>query len=140
MFSGVVPHYRPCLLAWYLTIGHTCCSAYTSTYILSSWCRRKRDGFKSGAILTEVQLHQTCMLIRCHSLICLLVQCNSIRHVCWVHYSDTCVCKVLLHQARNLVCYKNHQTCLQVRCGSHGFVKLISYHPGRHLECMHIKF
>ena len=27
-----------------------------------------------------------------------------------------------------------HQTCLQVRCGFHRFVKLISYHPGRHLE------
>ena len=31
-----------------------------------------------------------------------------------------------------------HQACLQVRCGSHRFVKLISYHPGRHLE--YIKF
>ena len=31
-----------------------------------------------------------------------------------------------------------HQTRLYVRCGSHGFVKLISYHPGRHLE--YIKF
>ena len=27
-----------------------------------------------------------------------------------------------------------HQACLQVRCCSHGFGKLISYKPGRHLE------
>ena len=27
-----------------------------------------------------------------------------------------------------------HQTCLQVRGGSQGFVKLISYHPEPHLE------
>ena len=53
-------------------------------------------------------------------------------------YSDACVCKVLLHQARNLICYKNHQICLQVRCSSHGFEKLISYHPECHLE--YIKF
>ena len=24
--SGVVPHYRPCLLAWYLTVAHDCWS------------------------------------------------------------------------------------------------------------------
>ena len=26
-----------------------------------------------------------------------------------------------------------HQTCLQARYGSNGLVKLISYHPGRHI-------
>ena len=104
---GVVPHYRSSLLVWCLTVGHVCwcgASLYAMlvgvvpqyrpcllvrfalqlTFILVE-CRRKRDGYKSGATLTEVPLHQTCLLIQCHSQICLLVQCNCIRHVCWVH-------------------------------------------------------
>ena len=31
MHVGVVPHYRPCLLAWYLTIDHACWSIATAT-------------------------------------------------------------------------------------------------------------
>ena len=66
---SVVPQSRPCLLAWYLTIGH--CNQH-----LLVECRWKKGGYKSGATCTEVPLHQTCLLIWCHSQICLLVQCN----------------------------------------------------------------
>ena len=55
------------------------CNSIQPTFRLVE-CRRKWDGYKSGATLTEVPLHQTCLLIWCHSQICLLVQCNSIRH------------------------------------------------------------
>ena len=65
-------------------------------------------------------LHQTCLLILCHSQMCLLAQCIYIRHACRVHLFRYRFFKVLLHQARNLVCKKIHQTCLQVRCGSKG--------------------
>ena len=88
MSSGVVPHYRPCLLAWYLTIGH----AYWTVFPLQPtiWLveyRGKRDGNKSGATLTDmpvctVQLYQTCMLgsfIQIH----VLAKCFSIRQEIW---------------------------------------------------------
>ena len=74
MSSGVVPHYRPCLLVWYLTLGYACWS------FLHFWlveCRRKRNGYTSGASLTEVPIHQTCLLIRCHSQTCLQIRCGS---------------------------------------------------------------
>ena len=60
---GVVPYSLPCLLVHF---------AIQPTFWLVE-CRRKRDGYKSGATLTEVPLHQTCLLIWCHSQICLLV-------------------------------------------------------------------
>ena len=34
MHVGVFPHYRPCLLAWYLTIDHACWAIATATDIL----------------------------------------------------------------------------------------------------------
>ena len=97
MPSGVVPHCKPCLLVWCLTIGHACwrgTTLYTmpagpfctSTDILTSSVQRD-EGW-----LQEVPLHQTCLLIQCHSQTCLLVQCNSIRHACWVHlFRYTCL-------------------------------------------------
>ena len=60
-----------------------------------------------------VQLYQTCMLssfIQIH----VFVKCFSIRQVIWYVTNQP-------------------QTCLQVRCGSHGFGKLISYQPRCHL-------
>ena len=82
---GVVPHYRPCLLARYLTIGHAFWSFVTAINILLMKCWWKKRGYKSGATCTEVPLYQTCPMARCHSQVCLLVQCNYIRHACWVH-------------------------------------------------------
>ena len=73
---GVVPHHIPYLLAWYLTIGHVFWSIATAIKILLAKCRWKKGGNKSGATYTEVPLYQTCLMIRCHSQICLLVQCN----------------------------------------------------------------
>ena len=82
---GVVPHYRICLLAWYLTIGHAFWSIATAINILLVECRWKKGGYKSGVTCSEVPLYQTCLMIWCHSQICLLVQCTYIRHACWVH-------------------------------------------------------
>ena len=85
---GVVPHYRPCLLAWYLTICHAFWSIATAINILLEECRRKNSGYKSGATCAEAPLYQTCLIIRCHSQICLLVQCNYYQ-ICmlgsWIH-------------------------------------------------------
>ena len=104
--AGVVPHYMLCLLVWCLTFSHACwCGAsllamsvgvvpqyrpcllvwYSATDILLVGCRWEKDGNKSGVTCKEVPLHQTCLLILCRSHICLLVQCNSVRHACWVH-------------------------------------------------------
>ena len=73
---GVVPHYRPCLLAWYLTISHDFWSIATAINILLVECRRKKGGYKSGATCTEVPLYQTCLILRYHCQIYLLVHCN----------------------------------------------------------------
>ena len=81
----VVSHYRPCMLAWHLTLGHGFRSIATAINILLVKCRWKKGGYKSGATCTEVLLYQTCLMIRYHSQICLLVECNYIRHACWVH-------------------------------------------------------
>ena len=94
-------------LAWYLTIGHACWSVATATNILLVECRWKKVGYNSVATLTEAWLHQTWLLILCHSQICLLVQSTLLDMHAGLIYSDTCVCKVLLHQARHLVCYKS---------------------------------
>ena len=128
-----MPHHRPWRLTWYLTVVHACWSVATATNILLVECRWKKDGYNSVATLTEMSLHQTWLLILCHSQICLLVQSTLSDMHAGLIYSDTRVCKVLLHQARHLV-----WTCLQVRCRFYGFVKLVSYHPGRHLELYQI--
>ena len=133
--SGVVPHYRPCLLAWYLTIGHTCWSVLhvkrhfdqLSADGRGVWCYSYRGAITSDMSADPVplsdmpaltvQLYQTCMLgsfIQIHGFLSASPSGKS---------SGT---------------LQIHQTCLQIRCVSHGFVKLINYHPGRHLE--YIKF
>ena len=68
----------------------------------------------------------------------MLVQCSSTRHACWVHlFRYACLYNVALPgKASGLL--QMHQTWLQVGLCSHGFVKLVGYHPGRHLE--YIKF
>ena len=48
---GLLPHYRPCLLVRF---------ALQPTVWLVE-CRGKRDGYKYGATLTDVPLHQTCV-------------------------------------------------------------------------------
>ena len=127
--GGVVPHYRPCLLALYLTISHACWSIATATDILLVECRWKKDGvwcnLYSGAIISDKSANMV-------PFSDMLVQCNSIRHACWVHlFRYACSGKV---SGR----LQMHQTCPQVGLCSNVFVKLISYHPGRHLE--YIKF
>ena len=53
---GVLPQYRPCLLAWYLTVGHVFWSIATAINILLVEHRWKKDGYKSGGNCTEVPL------------------------------------------------------------------------------------
>ena len=98
MFSGVGPQCRPCLWAWYITIGHACGPFCTSTSILSSWvqteewCHSYRGAIKSDMFADSVplsdmtactvQLYQTCMLgsfIQIH----VIVKCFSIRQEIW---------------------------------------------------------
>ena len=57
MPAGVVPHYKSCLLVWYLTISHAC------------WC---------GASL---KIMSSVVVPHCRS--CLLVWCLTIGHACW---------------------------------------------------------
>ena len=118
----LVPHYQQCLLMNHMPviIGHACWSIVTATNILLAKCRWKKDSYKSGATLTEVSLHQTCLLIRCHSQICMHVQCYSIK------------------QGKASDLSQIHQTCLQAGCSSHRFENFVGYHPGCHLE--YIKF
>ena len=95
MPAGVVPHYKQCLLVWGLTIvlGVACwhgISHYRQCLLVRWHCNQHftsqlkvEDGWlKSGATCTEVPLHQKFLLISCHSQICLLLQCNYIRHAC----------------------------------------------------------
>ena len=90
---GEVHYYRPCLLVWNLTIGHSWWSVATATDILLVECRWNENGYDYAATLKEVPLHQTWLLILSHSEISMDVQCNSIRHACWVHLIRyTCFC------------------------------------------------
>ena len=112
----VVPHYRSCLLAWYLTIGHACWSIATVTEILLVECKWKKDGvwcyLYSGAIISDmsadtvplsdmpactVQLNQTCML-GSFIQICEFVKCCSIREGIWsvTNPNNMPTCRVLL--------------------------------------------
>ena len=124
---GLVPHYRPCFLVWCLTVGHAFwCGASIEAIPV---------GVVPHYRLVPFALQPTFWLVECRrkrdiatSLVLLLQRCHYIRHVCWsgaklryarlfsatlsdMHagfiYSDTRVCKVLLHQARILVCYKS---------------------------------
>ena len=132
MPSVVVPHCRPCLLVWCLTIGHACwCGTSLSAMsvvvvpqyrpCLLAWYLNighacwavaivqpifywEKDGYKSGATCTEVPLHQICLLIRRYSHICLLVQCNSNQTCIPGSFIQMRIFVVLLHQARHLVC------------------------------------
>ena len=123
MPAGVVPHYRPCLLAWYLTIGHVFWSIATVINFLLVKCRWKKDGYKSGATCTEVPLYQTCLMIRCHSQICLLVQCNYFQ-TCIAGFMNSCLLSaVLSSKVSGLL--QIHQTYLQVGCCSHSAAKLV---------------
>ena len=102
MHSGVVPHYRPCLivwcliisnacwcgsslyiscrLAWYLTIGHASWSIATAADILLVKCRRKKDGvwcyLYSGAIKSDMSADTVPL---------------SDMHVCIVQLYQTCM-------------------------------------------------
>ena len=94
MPDGVVRHYRPCLLVRF---------ALQTTFWLVE-CRRKR-----GLVLLLQRRHyirHACWSGATLRYACLYSATLSVMHVGFI-YSDTHVCKVLLHQARNLVRYKS---------------------------------
>ena len=71
MHVGVVPHYRPCLLSWYLTIGHVCwCVAHLRPYLLvwclvighACWCCSSLQTMPVGV----VPHYRPCLLVNCH--------------------------------------------------------------------------
>ena len=121
MPSGGVPHYRPCLLVWYLMphcrsclLARYHCNRHFTVQMkegwLQVWCYLCRGAITSD-MSTELvppsdmpactaQLYQTCIRV--------FVKCFSIR-------------QGLRHA------YK-------VRCHSNVFVILVQYHPGRHIE------
>ena len=111
---------RSCLLVWCLTIGHACWHG-TSLSISHAWWSVLHFNWHFDWLSADGREMAT-------RLVLLLQNCHYIRHVCWsgttlryaclysatlsdmyagLNYSDTRVCKVLLHQARNLVCYKS---------------------------------
>ena len=68
-----------------------------------------------------VKLYQAILLLRC--------QCNSIRHACCVHlFKYACLSSAAL-SCKTSGLLQIHQTCLPVRCHSHGFVKFVGYYP-----------
>ena len=104
---GVVPHYNQCLLVWYFTLGHAFWSIATAINVLLVECRWKNGGHKSGA---------TCQ--RCHYVRHVWWSGATLRYACLYNLtisdmhagfmnSSTHVRKVLLYQARYLVCYKS---------------------------------
>ena len=148
MPSRVVPHYQPCLLVFILTIDMPVGVVlhYRPCLLVNCYCNQyftsrvqmDKGGYKSGATCTEVPLYQTCLMIQCHTQICLLVQCKYIRHACWVHeFIYACLLSAVLSSKISGL-LQIHQTCLQVEYCSHTVLKLVGYHPGRHL--VYIKF
>ena len=106
---GVVPHYRPCLLAWYLTIVMLCLQ-------VNCHCNQH---FTSRVQMEEGWLLVLCYLYRCtiisdmadnpvqlSDMPSCTMQLLSDMHAGFMN-SSTHVCKVLLYQARYLVCYKS---------------------------------
>ena len=88
---SVVPRYQTCLLVWchtirscLLVLGH--CNPHLYTNQRRMVARLELDLLLQGCHYIR---H---LLIPCHSQICLLVQCNSIRHTCLVHlFGYTCL-------------------------------------------------
>ena len=151
MHVGVVPHYRPCLLVWCLNVGHVfwCGASLQAMYVgvvpnyrpcllvrfalqPTFWlveCRGKWGGNKSCVTLTEVPLHQTCLLIQCHSQTCLFVQCSSIRHACWVHIFRYVFVKCI--SMRQDIWYVTNPPDMPT---GKVWLPRVCYQPGRHLE------
>ena len=119
-----------------LTIGYACRSIATATDNLLVECRWKKDGvwcyLYSSAIISDMSADKVLL---------------SDMSVCTVQLYQTCMLGSFIQNASFLSAalsgkasglLKIHQTCLQVGRCSHRFVKLVGYHPGRHLE--YIKF
>ena len=101
----VVPHYRPCLLVWYLTIGHDFLLITTAINILLVKCRWKKGGYKSGARGSIISDMSDDPVPLSDMPVCTM-QLLSDMHAGFKN-SSMHVCKVLLYQARYLVCYKS---------------------------------
>ena len=100
------------IVVWFITIGHVYCRVphYRPCLLVSRHCNRH---FTSQVQMEEGWLHvQRCHYIRhvcrssaSHRYACLYSATLPDRHAVFIN-SDSRVCKVLLYQARYLVCYK----------------------------------
>ena len=128
---GVLPHYRPCLLMWCLIISHACWCGSSHIY----WCMpvgviphyvpcllvncHCNQHFTSGVQTEEGWLQVWCYLYRgaiisdmsdnpksFSDMPSCTMQLLSDIHAGFMN-SSTHVCKVLLYQARYLLCYKS---------------------------------
>ena len=101
--DGIVSHYQP-WRGW-----------------LQVWCYSYRCAITSDMSVDPMPLSDMPV---CAVQIC--------RHVCWVHlFRYTCLQRASPSGEKPGV-LQIHQTRLQVKCGSNGFAKLISYQHGRH--------
>ena len=92
MLSGVVPHYRQCLLVWCLTISHAC------------WCGASLYVMPPGVV---PYYHPYLLGMLHHYGSCLLVWCLITNHSCWCGSSlKTMPLGVVLH----------YRPCLMVNC------------------------
>ena len=82
-------------------------------------------------------------------MLLLLERCHYIRHGCWscvtlryaclyIQFCQAFMLSSFIQIHAFVRCFSARVLRLQVRCRSHGFVKLVCYHPGRELE--YIKF
>ena len=89
--------------------------------------------------------YRPCLLVKCHcntgaderivaSLVLPVQRCHYIRHVCW---TDATLRYACLYSATLLAVYAGYNYSDTGSC-SHGFVKLVGYHPRRHLEYIKI--
>ena len=116
--SGVVPHHQPCLLVWFLTIDHASWRG-TSLYAMPSGQLPLQSIFYlSSADGRRVVISLVLPVQRCHYIRHVWWSGATLRYACLYNVtisdmhagfmnSSTHVCKVLLYQARYLVCYKS---------------------------------
>ena len=116
--AGVVPHYRSCLLVWYLTNNHACwwCVSLYAMLLVRCHCNQHfcyTSGDERGMLSTVVQL----------------LSCHYIRHVCWsgatLRYACLCSETPSDMPAGALPRY---QPCLLMLCPiiSHAFWRVVS--------------
>ena len=121
MHVGLVPHYMPCLL-----VNCHCNLHFTSQVQMEEGWLQVLCYLYRGAIISDMS-DNTVLLSDMSSC---TMQLLSDIHAGFIF---ACLkCAALSNKVSGLLQF--HQTCLQVGFRSHRVVKLVRYHPGRHLE------